>query len=253
MPLSVVIVDDEPVARQILREELEMADDVTVVGEADHGRAALEQVRTLKPDLVFLDLQMPEPGGLEVARQIRHSGHLPVVIVVTAYEQYAIQALDAGAADYLLKPVRQERLYEAVQRARRLLGKPAEIAGRLTRLQETPLEPPSSSLKKIVGRDGAEYILLSAAEILAFQAEGDLVWILTARKRYLATQTLRALQERLRGTHFRRVHRSALVNVDHVRKMSTLSSQRWLLTLGNGIEFIVSKRLARNVRELLSW
>jgi len=88
--------------------------------------------------------------------------------------------------------------------------------------------------------------------VFAFQAEGELVWIITAKQKYLATQTLRSLQERLQSTTFRRVHRSALVNMDHVRKMTHLSSQRWLVTLNNGMELIVSKRQARTIRELLS-
>ena len=104
-----------------------------------------------------------------------------------------------------------------------------------------------------MGRTGAEYILLNADEVYAFQAEGDLVWIITAKKRYLATQSLKVIQEKLLNTSFRRIHRKALVNIDHVRKMSTLSSQRWLVTLSNSQEFIVSKRQARNVRQLLSW
>jgi len=89
--------------------------------------------------------------------------------------------------------------------------------------------------------------------MLAFQAEGEIVWIITEKKRYLATQTLRVLQERLRNSSFRRIHRNALVNVNHVRKMSTMSSQRWLVTLTNNLEFIVSKRQASSVRELLTW
>ena len=87
----------------------------------------------------------------------------------------------------------------------------------------------------------------------AFQAEGDLVWILTAKNKFLATQTLKALEDRLHNTSFRRIHRNALVNIDHVRRMSTLSSQRWLVTLNNKMEFIVSKRQARSIRHLLSW
>ncbi len=253
MSMTALIVDDEQIARRVLREELDVAGDVAVVGEADNGSAAVAQIINLKPDIVFLDLQMPEYGGLEVARRVRHGTHFPAIIIVTAYDQYAIQALDAGAVDYLLKPVSQERLHEALERVRRAYGKQNEMAERLAKLQEIPLEIPSTRLRKIVGRDGEEYIILSAAEIFAFQAEGDLVWILTAKKKYLATQSLRTIQERLQHTNFRRVHRSALVNIDHVRKMSTLTSQRWLLTLNNGIEFIVSKRLAHNVRELLSW
>lgn len=253
MPLNVLIVDDEPVARKILREELELLDDVEIAGEAADGCEALERIAALSPDVVFLDLQMPELGGLEVARRMPRGGRLPVIVVVTAFDQFAIQALDAGAVDYLLKPVSQERLSEAVARVRRLVGHPADVADQLARVQETVLEPTAPKLRKIVGRDGSEYVLLNASEIFAFQAEGDLVWILTAKKRYLASQPLRAIQERLKDTHFRRVHRGALVNVDHVRKMSTLTSQRWLLTLGNGAEFIVSKRMAHSVRELLSW
>ena len=107
--------------------------------------------------------------------------------------------------------------------------------------------------RKVVGRAGAEYYLLDLDDVLAFQAEREIVWILTARQRYMATQTLRNVDERLRGSVFQRVHRNALVNVNHVRKMSPLSSQRWLLTLSNGQEFIVSKRQASAVRRMLQW
>jgi DNA-binding LytR/AlgR family response regulator len=109
------------------------------------------------------------------------------------------------------------------------------------------------TVRKIVARSGDEYLLLNAEEVFAFQAEGDLVWIITAKKRYLATQSLKVIQEKLHNTNFRRIHRKALVNLDHVRKMSTLSSQRWLVTLSNSQEFVVSKRQARSVRQLLSW
>jgi two-component system LytT family response regulator len=253
MSMTALIVDDEPIARKILREELDVAGDVHVVGEADNGSAALAQIVNLKPDLVLLDLQMPEFGGIEVARRIRQGSHLPYVIVVTAHDQHAIQALDAGVVDYLLKPINPERLHEALERVRRICGNQTEIAERLVRIHEAPWDAHFERLRKIIGRDGEEYVLLSTAEIFAFQADGDLVWILTAKKKYLATQSLRAIQDRLQHTNFRRIHRNALVNIDHVRKMSTLTSQRWLLTLSNGIEFVVSKRLARNVRELLSW
>ncbi len=253
MPLTAVIADDEPVARKILREELEVLGDVELVGEADNGSTALAQVLELKPDVVFLDLQMPEINGIEVARRIRQGSHLPVIIIVTAYDQFAIQALDAGAIDYLLKPVSQERLYEAIERVRRIQGQPARIAERLATIQEAQVEPEKPRTRKIVGRDGDEFVLLNASEIFAFQSDGDLVWIVTAKHRYQATQTLRALQERLKKTTFRRVHRNAMINIDHVRKMSTLTSQRWMLTLSNGMQFIVSKRQAGNVRDLLSW
>jgi two-component system LytT family response regulator len=252
MKLKTLIVDDEPVARRVLREELEQMRGVEVIGEADDGAAALGQIAGLQPDLVLLDLQMPGIGGFEVIRQIRGGVHTPVIVIVTAYDKYALEAFEAGAIDYLLKPVGQDRLAQAVEKARRVTG--SEAVEQLARLQEIA-EPQGAGqrLKKIVGKVGAEYFLLDAAEIYAFQAEGDIVWITAGRKRYMATQTLKVLEERLRTSHFQRIHRNALVNVDQVRKMSALSSQRWLVTLSNGQEFIASKRQAGGIRQLLNW
>jgi two-component system, LytTR family, response regulator len=251
MTLKTLIVDDEPIARKVLREELELISDVEVIGEASDGAAALEKIGRQHPDLVLLDLQMPAMGGLEVVRRLKHGKRLPVIVVVTAHDEHALEAFEAGAIDYLLKPVRQERLSEAVERAKRLTGRQA--TERIAQLQEIgdPAAGPRS--RRIVGKIGEEYFLLSADEIYAFQAEGDLVWIVGAKRKYLATQTLKVLEERLKNTSFRRIHRNALVNVDHVRKMSALSSQRWLITLANDQEFIASRRQASSVRELLSW
>jgi two-component system LytT family response regulator len=251
MFLKTLIVDDEPIARKVLREELESLADIEIVGEADNGAVALHQIAEHRPDLVLLDLQMPVMGGLDVVRNLRRGTHMPVIVIVTAYDKYALQAFEAGAIDYLLKPVGQERLAEAVERAKRMTGR--EAVERLALLQEVahPLE--SALTRKIVGKVGEEYFLLGAEEIYAFQADGDLVWIITAKRKYLATQTLKALERRLGNTSFRRIHRNSLVNVDHVRKMSALSSQRWLITLGNDQEFIASKRQARSVRQLLNW
>jgi two-component system LytT family response regulator len=251
MQLKTLIVDDEPVARKVLREELELIDDVEIVGEADNGTEALSKIATCHPDLVLLDLQMPGMGGFEVVQELKHGSSMPVIVIVTAYDRYALQAFEAGAIDYLLKPVGQTRLAEAVERARRVSG--WEAAEKVAQLQEIGEQAEVPRTRRIVGRVGDEYFLLSADEIYAFQAEGDLVWIVTAKRRYLATQTLKVLQERLKNTSFRRIHRNALLNVDHVRKMSALSSQRWLITLSNDREFIASKRQARSVRLLLNW
>jgi two-component system, LytTR family, response regulator len=250
MPLRTLIVDDEPIARKVLREELDSFDDVEVIGEADNGAMALEKISAEHPDLVLLDLQMPGMGGLEVVRNLRGGTHMPVIVIVTAYDKYALQAFEAGAIDYLLKPVAGERLAEAVERAKRLTDR--EAVERLAQLQEITDQPGVPQARRLVGRIGEEYFLLGADEIFAFQADGEIVWIITAKKKYLATQTLKVLEQRLRNTSFRRIHRNALVNVDHVRKMSTLSSQRWLITLSNDQEFIASKRQAGNIRRLLN-
>jgi two-component system LytT family response regulator len=136
MPLRTLIVDDEPIARKVLREELGSFDDVEIIGEADNGAIALEKISADHPDLVLLDLQMPVMGGMEVVRNLKHGTHMPVIVMVTAYDQYALQAFEAGAIDYLLKPVGGARLAQAVERAKRLTER--EAAEKLAQLQETP-------------------------------------------------------------------------------------------------------------------
>ncbi|MDE3167703.1 MAG: response regulator transcription factor [Acidobacteriota bacterium] len=247
--IRTLIVDDEPVARQVLREELSAAGDIEIVGEAEDGAGALAAIARHRPDLVFLDLKMPGLGGFDVVRRLPE-GVLPVVVIVTAYDEHAIRAYEAGALDYLLKPVSQERLARTLDRVRALRGRKGEVAESLVRL-DAVTAPVSSRVRKIVGRSGAEYYLVDPDEILAFQAEGEIVWMITARRRYMATQPLHAIGARLAGGPFQRVHRGALVNVNHVRKMTPLSSQRWMLTLSNGAEMTVSKRLAKSVRDAL--
>ena len=224
MGLKTLIVDDEPIARRILREELAQFDEVEIAGEAQDGTSALAAIRELSPDLIFLDLQMPGLGGFEVIRRLLPTWHIPLVVIVTAFDQYAIEAFEAGAIDYLLKPIGPDRLAQSVDRAVKLRARPSAVAQHLAKIQEIADSPRHRAVRKIVARSGREYLLLDADEVLAFLAEGDLVWIITAKKRYLATQSLKSMQDKLNDTSFRRIHRKALVNIDHVRKMSTLSS-----------------------------
>lgn len=250
--LKTLIVDDEPIARQVLREGLEPLPDIELAGEAENGKEALQKIEELQPDLVFLDLQMPVMGGFEVVQNLG-DGRLPVVVIVTAFDEHAIQAFEAGAVDYLLKPVSEARLQKAVERARSLLERPLEVANAVAKIASAAAPVQPNLTRKIVGRSGSDYHLLDVDEIIAFQAERELVWMITAQRRLLATQTLRLIEERLRDQQFERVHRNAIVNVNHVRKMSALSSQRWLITLSNGLQIVVSKRQAHNIRKILHW
>jgi DNA-binding LytR/AlgR family response regulator len=235
--IKTLIVDDEPIARQILREELTLLSLIDLIGEAQDGPEALRMIADLEPDLVFLDLQMPQFNGFDVVRRLSGT-RLPAIVVVTAFEQHAIEAFEAGAVDYLLKPVRIERLQKAVDRARDLLGKPlAKIA--------------SPGSDKMVGRAGRDYFLLDLDEVLALQAEGELVWIVTAKRRFLASQTLRSFESSFPPANFQRVRRNTIVNTNHVRQMTAITSHRWMLRLSNHQELTVSKRQAHNVRRLL--
>jgi two-component system, LytTR family, response regulator len=250
--MKAVLVDNEPIARKILRKELEFVPDINIVGETDNSQQAIKQIRSLKPDLVFLDLQMPEMDGFEIVRRLDDS-FLPCIVIVTASDRHALQAFEAGAVDYLLKPVAEDRLARCLDRVRQLCKSDAAVAESIARIQNLALTDLAPKPRKIVGRIGEEYFLLPSSEVLAFQAERELVWIITPKQRYLATQSLNVIGQKLMGQSFARVHRNSLVNLDHVIKMSPLSSHRWLLTLDNQQEFIVSKRQARAVQKRLSW
>ena len=253
--IKTLIVDDEPIARTILREELENFTEISVVGEADNGRKALQMIRELRPDLVFLDLQMPVLSGFEVIRNLE--APRPVIVIITAFDQHAIQAFEAGAVDYLLKPVSEDRLFKAVDRAKSLVGNPAGAANAFASISAVSGSsgpgPNSVPNRRVIGRVGGEYHLLDADEVIAFQADRELVWIVTGKQRLLATQSLRAIEGRLGEPQFQRVHRNAIVNVSHVRKIVKLSSQRWLLTLSNALQITVSKRQAHSIRKILQW
>lgn len=234
--MRVLIADDEPIAREILREHVDSIAGLELAGYASTGSEAISRILDLRPDVVLLDFEMPELDGLAVVRSL--SGERsPLIIFVTAYENHALAAFEVGAIDYLLKPVRRERLEKAIEKARRQL-KPAVQS-------ETP--------RKIVGRRGSDMYLLDPSAIVAFQAEGELVHIVTTSQRYLSDHSLKSLEEKLEPKRFRRIHRATIINTDHIRKISPLSSKRWLLTMSNNFEAVVSKRLASAIREDTRW
>jgi two-component system response regulator AlgR len=232
--LKVLIADDEAVARQVLREMLAAVPGVEIVGEAENGAQALELADRLKPDVALLDIHMPEVDGFAVAQRLR--GGRPAIIFVTAYADRAVDAFEVNAAGYLMKPVRQERLAAALAKVR-----PAADAGR------------KETLRRIVGKLGQDFHMLDIGDVIAFVADSEDVFILTAGGRYYANQTLKTLEEKLPAPPFRRIHRKTIINTDHIRRISPLSSKRWLLKLSNGMEAIVSKRMAGAIREQTQW
>jgi len=250
--MRVLIVDDEPIARQILREQLETLPQVEIAGEAESGAEALASLAEIAPDVLFLDLHMPDLDGLGVARALRRD-RLPLIIFVTAYDKHALEAFERGAVDYLLKPVRHERLTAAVDKAR------VQLAG----FRSTPVAPSPArdsvlreagvSPRRIVGRVGNDQYLLDPADVIAFVAEGETVHIITGQQKYVANQTLKGIAEKLPAPPFRRIHRGTIINTDHIRKISPLSSKRWLLRMSNGMEAVVSKRLTSVIRHETHW
>lgn len=241
--MRVLIADDEPVARQVLRELLEEIRGVEICGEAATGAEALVRANNLHPDVALLDLQMPLLDGFQVAQQLR--GGSPLIIFVTASGERALDAFELGVVDYLVKPVRRERLEAALEKAQARLqpsagSKPAATAAK---------EP----VRRIAGRLKDEFHMLDVADVIAFKAEGELVYILSSKGRFLTDQTLKALEGRLPAPAFRRIHRSTIINTDHIQRISPMSSKRWLLKMSNGLEAIVSKRMASVIRDQTRW
>lgn len=231
--MKALIADDEPVARAILREQLEHFPAIEIVGEATSGAEVVAAVSRLAPDLLFLDINMPELDGFAALRALKGDA-APAVIFVTAHDDRALDAFNVGAVDYLLKPIRSDRLAAAIDRAR--AARPV--------LPE-PVEP--EPLRRIAARLGSDIHMLDHAEVIAFQAEGDLVHIISTRGRFEAGVTLKQLEPRL-PAEFRRIHRGAIINTSHIRKISPLSSKRWLLKMTGGMEIIVSKRMSGVIR-----
>lgn len=234
--MRALIIDDEQWARHALKQALESVPDIELIGEAANGAEGIALIDELQPDLIFLDVEMPAMTGFEVLAQIRAE---PLVIFVTAYSEYAVQAFEAHALDYLLKPVRPERLLEAIRRA------PKREAVKAIVKQARPLN-------KIAVRKGKRVLLISRHDILFARVEDELLFLHTTSGRHLMDRTLIELEELLEGGGFFRVSRAAIVNLESVSEMYPwLASGSWRIKLTDGAELDVSRDRARALKQLV--
>jgi two-component system LytT family response regulator len=229
--IRALIVDDEPLARRGIRQLLEPYADVTVVGECRDGREAARALAAERPDLVFLDVEMPGLDGLGLIR-VRGAEAMPLIVFVTAHQQYAVPAFEAQALDYLVKPLSEARVRATMQRLYERI--------RSRRAGERIAVPTA---------DGT--LLLDAGEITRIEAEGDHALIHAARGRHRVRQSLAALEARLSG-EFARVHRSAIVRLDQVREVRTDPEGETTLALRDGTVLRVSRRRAATVKARLA-
>ena len=246
--MRVLIVDDEPSARVRLRRLLEDLE-ADCVGEAVNGLEALEHVRALRPDLLLLDIAMPEISGLDVARHLAEPR--PLIVFQTAHDEHAVAAFEQEAIDYLLKPVTRERLAQALDRATRRLadgaaGPPREAFARIERASPPPLAPP----RRILVRAGAGHRLLAVREVARFTAEDGLARAMASSGTFLTDYTLTDLEQRLRGG-FVRVSRADLVNVEWIDRLTGEGDGSATLTLQDKTVVHVSRRRAAAVRGAL--
>jgi two-component system LytT family response regulator len=241
--MRVLIVDDEHLARAVLREYLLDAPDVEIVGECANGFEAVKAIAELAPDLVFLDIQMPKLDGFEVAEL---GGSKTRYLFVTAYDQFALRAFEVHAVDYLLKPFSRERLTQALAHARGLLGAPNQMAPLLAEASQR-----NGPLERVLIRDGARVHVVPVADIAYVEAQDDYVRIHAAGRAYLKNQPLSELEGQLDPATFVRVHRSYLVNVAAIRRIEQASKDSHCAVLDDEVRIPVSRTGYQKVRDLI--
>jgi len=247
MMLRTLIVDDEPLARKALLRHLKMESDVTVVGECGDGETALTLVRRLRPDLLFLDIRMPELGGFEVIESL-NSGDAPAVVFVTAYDQHALRAFEVHAVDYLLKPFSKDRLQRALDHVRQRVDRglnPSAINEMLAEMRRQ--EAQRRYLQRIPVALGGRIQLLPAAEIERIEAMGNYARLITGKRSFEVRETLVSLEKKLDPAHFVRIHRSTIVNLDFVKEVQSWFKGGHLVVMKDGSEL----RLSRYQREAM--
>lgn len=272
--LRTLIVDDEPLALKLLRAKLNKVDEIDIVGECRNGREAIEATLELSPDLIFLDIQMPGLNGFDVVKRLQND-IVPLVVFTTAYEQYALDAFDVHAVDYILKPIDDERISRAVSRARERLASSDEvntkpgILGAINAInqKERQIEnqqglSESQGLnaqqnnhqveKKVVIKDRDEITILKQSDIEWVDAAGDYVCLHALGETHIKRSTLKELLSELDETLFKRVHRSTIVNLNFIEKVIPHTKGEFFLLLGEFEKIKVSRNYKEAIKHFLA-
>ena len=244
--LRVVIVDDEPLARTVVREYLKAHPGVEVVAECGNGFDAVKAVTELRPDLVFLDVQMPKLSGFEVLELL---GRDVPVIFTTAYDQYALRAFEVHAVDYLLKPFSEERFAEALSRARARLQARDPVPDLEALVAEG--RPRQGPVERVLIRDGAQVHVLPVEKIDYIEAQDDYVCFKSEGKQYLKDQTMTALEATLDPRRFVRIHRSYLLNIERIARVELYAKDSRVAVLRDGMRLPVSRAGYARLSKLL--
>lgn len=245
MTVKAFIVEDEPLARDALRELVSSVDWLEIVGEAADGVTAVEQLEKFRPELVFLDVHLPEMSGLDVLDRLDYD---PVVVFTTAYDEYAVAAFELEAIDYLLKPFGEERFRVAIDRARQALERrPEEPDGRRARQALNRADP----LTRILARHRGRIVPVELSEVRRLEAQGDYVAVQTGKQKFLVGLSMVDFERRLDSERFIRVHRSHIVNLDYVKSIAPFDGSRLLVEMEDGTEIVASRARSQELRRLV--
>lgn len=267
MSIKALIVDDEELARRGLKLRLKDAEDFEIVGECRNGREALEAILELRPDVVFLDIQMPGLSGFDVIRTLQGTSELPLIVFVTAYDKYAIKAFEAHALDYLLKPIDDSRLHQALHRIRQQIDQRTAVEHRrclvdlvtdLSGTEDIDLDEvlvkgrdaiESKYLRQLPIKDGKTTVFVEVNDIESIDAAGDYMCVHAKGQTYVLRGTMKKLEDCLDPKRFQRIHRSTIVNVGKVRRLRAHINGEYFLYLESGSE----AKLSRNYRDRLKY
>ncbi len=249
--IRALVIDDEPLARELIREMLSDDPEVEIIGECANGHEAVAAIRAHTPDLLFLDVQMPELGGFAVLEALG-AEHIPFVIFVTAYDQYAVRAFEVHALDYLLKPFDRERFEAAWQRAKAQIRRErnANLDQRILALLEE-LKAAPKYLERLVIKTGGRVFFLETDDIYWVEAEGNYVRVHNGQKSYLLRETIRGLEAQLDPKKFLRIHRSAIVKIDRIQELQPWFHGEYRVILHNGTQLTLSRNYRENLQEAL--
>lgn len=246
-PLRVLIVDDEPPARRRLRTLLEDRADVEVCGEASHGGEAIEQIRKGSCDVVLLDIQLPVATGIEVVEAVGVD-RMPLVIFVTAYDEYAVRAFELNAVDYVLKPVDSARLGEAIDRA---LARHREKAGNSNGLRNALVDLRRTAATRIPVRQAGRIRFVEVSEIDFMVADGNYVRLRAGKENHLIRETLSSMEERYKGLGFLRIHRALLVRIDRIAELAPGFHGAYRVRLKDGSKLVSGRTYRDRIRQAL--
>jgi two-component system, LytTR family, response regulator len=240
--IRVLIVDDEPIAVRGIRQQLRGEADLEVIGECGDGAAAIDAITGLAPDLVFLDIQMPEVGGFDVVEAIGVA-RMPAVVFVTAYDEHALRAFDVHAVDYVLKPIDRHRFRTAVERARRRLAHaPGQLDRRIAAALGELGRPAHDYAKRLAIKGDGRVILVDVDEVDRLEAAGNYVEVHSGARHHLVRETMASLEARLDPARFVRVSRSSIVNADRVRELQPMFNGDFVVVLRDGTKVAGSRR-----------
>lgn len=246
--IKVLIVEDEKLAREIVKNYLKKFDNIDVVGECSNGFDALKQINEDKPDIVFLDIQMPKLTGFEMLEVLENP---PVIIFTTAYDQYALKAFEVNATDYLLKPFSEERFSEAVQKAIKLLGNKNQVVKNLEDLSKT-LENKEEFLERVVVKNGQKISIIPACDIKYIEAQDDYTMLYTDKGNFLKQKTMKYFEGSLDPKDFIRIHRSYFVKVTQIKQIELFEKESYRVILNDGTKLPVSKSGYQKLKEILN-